>query len=132
MTKRTNETMTDCLAEINRAALALAEAESAAASRAASEAAGAAEVAALMGLGAFSAPVKLRRSRKSRGNLVFAIDAVVTKIGPNPKRAGSKEFVKFSKIELGMTVAQMRKLGYNAWDLTFETTKGYIEIGLPN
>lgn len=60
-------TLTDCLGEINRVAAAHAEAETAKANFAASLAAGNAELERLMGLGAFSAPLPVKRTRLMGG-----------------------------------------------------------------
>ncbi len=98
----------------------------------ASLAAGAAEVAALMGMGAFGAPYVVPKSRKSRGWFAAPAGAVVTEIAPNPKRAGSKEFVKFGRITVGMTIAQLRAISYNSHDLEFETGKGYLTLAVVN
>jgi exonuclease I len=88
--------------------------------------AGQAELAALMGMGAFSdpLPLKVRAARKA----LFAPNAVVTDIVPNPKRAGSKEYVKFAQIEIGMNEKQLRKLGYNTWDLTHLVSHDHVTI----
>ncbi len=88
--------------------------------------AGQAEVAALIGMGAFSDPIKMRAARKN----LFAPGAVVTAIVDNPKRAGSKEYVKFAQIEIGMTEKQLRKLGYNTWDLSHLVNHDHMTIAV--
>lgn len=59
---------------------------------------------------------------------VFGADMTVAAVAANPKKSGSKEHAKFGRIEVGMTVKELRKLGYNTWDLTFETNKGYLTL----
>ena len=92
---------------------------------AASVAAGQAEVAALIGMGAFSEPVPPARAK--RGAL-FPTGAVVTAVVDNPKRAGSKEYAKFARIEIGMTEKQLRVIGYNTWDLNHLVGHDHIVV----
>ena len=92
---------------------------------AAGVAAGQAEVAMLIGMGAFSEP--LPPARAKRGEL-FPAGAVVTAVIDNPKRAGSKEYVKFALIEIGMTEKQLRKIGYNTWDLSHLVGHNHVVV----
>jgi len=98
------------------------------ADHAAGLAAGAAEVAALVNAGmAFNlndfAGVPVSSSRQTPDKRKFAENAVVTFVG-KAGRSGSKR----TYVALGMTVAQLRELGYKDHDLRWETRHGVLGI----
>jgi hypothetical protein len=54
--------------------------------------------------------------------------AVLIRVAPNPKKPGTKTWVDYEKYKIGMTVGELRKLGWRTSNLAWDVGHGFVEF----
>lgn len=65
---------------------------------------------------------------RGRRTKYFAPDTVISTVGPNPYREGSKRYAAYALYQPGMTAAQFLAAGGKPYDLNRAMRDGYVDI----